>query len=147
VIKTAPKSVELRTAGGSLLYLTAAQNFVVNRHRDGFLGDVTFRGYKAHTTGYSYSVGLVPDEDQARFAWHWHPPDPQYTHGHVYVRDETFGEVGKLHLPTARVFFEHVVAFLIVGLNVQPVDEDWRTVLKDVSDRVKAAASWRGDRP
>jgi hypothetical protein len=68
-------------------------------------------------------------------------------HTHVYVKDEVLGNVGKLHLPTSRVFFEQVVGFLIVGLEVEPLDPDWRTTLGDVAKGVRAAATWRGDRP
>jgi hypothetical protein len=147
VMRTSPDNIELRTVHGSVLFLTAAQNFVVRFHHRLVLDAGLITGYKAHTTGYAYSVGIVPDPDQALLEWHWHPPDPGYTHAHVHVRDETLGNVGKLHLPTARVFFEQVVGFLIVGLEVEATVEDWRSPLADVIGSVKRAATWRGERP
>jgi hypothetical protein len=105
------------------------------------------RGFKAHATGYAYSIATVPNPDDALLEWHWHRPDLGYTHAHVNIRSEILGNVGKLHLPTSRVFFEQIVAFLIAGLGVEPVDASWRTVINDVSERVASAATWRGSRP
>jgi hypothetical protein len=139
-------AIELRTASGAPVFLNAGQNFVV-QHRTS-LGGVPFRGYKAHTTGYAHSIGTVPDPDDALLEWHWHPAlGPGYAHAHVNIRNEVLGNVGKLHLPTSRVYFEQIVAFLIAGLEVEPIDPNWRTVIKDVLDRVTAASTWRGSRP
>jgi hypothetical protein len=146
-MRTKPECIELETVRGSALYLTATQSFDVEHHHGLVLGAGLLTGWKVHTRGYVYSVGIVPDPDQALMAWHWHPPDPRYTHSHMYLKDETLGNVGKLHLPSSRVFFEQVVGFLIVGLEVMPTTEDWRTELADVTKGVRAAATWRGDRP
>lgn len=147
-MRTNPEFVELRTTRGSVLYLNAVQDFTVRYHNALLVGDSgILTGWKVHTEGYVYSVGLVRDPEAALLAWHWHPPDPLYTHSHVYAKDETLGNVGKLHLPTSRVFFEQVVGFLIVGLEVEATVEDWRTPLADVVANVRSAATWRGDRP
>ena len=147
VMSTSPESVELRTVRGSLLYLTAAQNFVVQHHHRLELTAGLISGYKCHFTGYAYSIGLSQDPADVLLEWHWHPPDLRYTHAHVHVRDETLGEVGKLHLPTSRVYFEQVVGFLIVGLEIEHTRGDWRDVLAAIRRDVDAASTWTGDRP
>jgi hypothetical protein len=119
-IRTDPKSIELLTDSGAPIYLTAAQNFEILSRP--ILGGLRLGGFKAHATGYAYSVGTVPNPDDALLEWHWHPPDLGYTHAHVNVRSEILGNVGRLHLPTSRVFFEQIVSFLIVGLGVEPLD-------------------------
>jgi hypothetical protein len=146
-MSTAPETIELRTLRGHPLFLTAAQNFRVDHHHQLELAGGLLSGWKCHTTGYAYSVGISPDPDDALFEWHWHPPDLLYTHSHVNVTDETLGTVGKFHLPTSRVFFEQVVGFLIVGLEVETTVADWRTPLAELTKGVRAAATWRGDRP
>ena len=147
ILRTNPECVELRTLTDATLYLSAKQNFTVGHHHR-LLGEGLFSGWKAHTVGYVYSIGIVADPEQTIFDWHWHPPDPRYTHAHVNVREpESLGDVGKFHLPTSRVYFEQVIGFLIVGMEVRTRVEDWRTPLADTLKRVRAASTWHGDRP
>lgn len=144
---TAPDRFVTLTAGtGASLYLTASQSLTVDRHRAAVIKGSLFTGYKVRLTGYVYSIGPVPDPDASFVEWHWHPRDGGETHAHVHVRDELLGTVGKLHLPTSRVFFEQVVAFPVGDLKVDAPD-DWRTVLDGIQWRVEEAARWRGAHP
>lgn len=47
-----------------------------------------------------------------------------------------------MHIPTGRVFFEHVLLFLITEHGVVTARPDWRDVVGQSLDRVSQWATW-----
>jgi hypothetical protein len=126
----------VRRRHGKALYLKATQSFHVVQLADGP------PEFKVTTDGYAYTVTETKDLTTELFAWHWHPgtrPDP---HLHIGRAHPDHSSLAKLHVPTGRVLLEAVTRFLIVDLDVRPLDPDWEAVLDDVTRRVKRAWTW-----
>ncbi len=118
--------LELKRDGAPPVLLSANQHF----HIEPFEGQ-----YKVRTDGYIYRLARREDPGGALIAWHWHPdvrPDP-----HIHV--DAFPEQ---HIPTGRVTFESVLAFLLGDLQVRPRMNDWREVLGETEELHKKYRTW-----
>lgn len=88
---------------------------------------------KVSTLGYAHTVGTDPDMATEMYSWEWQDGASPYPHLHL-------GR-GKLHLPTGRVFFEHVLLFLIMDLGREARD-GWEGVLGDHLGRLARHETW-----
>jgi len=136
---TNPPIVHLRTPDGRL-FLRSTLQF-------SYVDDLRFKGErKASTHFYAHTVG---ESDRLRpqlYSWEWASSEPTYPHLHLRRSDPAFHGLGKLHIPTGRVFYEDVLRFLIAEHEVEPVRDDWRDVLNESFRRVSSFASWGGGR-
>jgi len=83
-------------------------------------------GWHVVTEGYAYR--LIHRNGQPIISYHWHPiGDSPVTHPHLHVsgRAGTL-DLSKAHLPTGHVA---VVRMTITELGVEPLRDDWDTVL------------------
>jgi hypothetical protein len=78
-------------------------------------------------------------------AWHWHPDSGTMhePHMHVYCGGQIGGDpISKLHFPSERVAFEHVVQFVITELRVPPRRDDWQSLISAALERFVAFRTW-----
>jgi len=101
---------------------------------------------KAATHQYAHTVGESDTLRPQLYSWEWAATEPTYPHLHLRRSDPAFEGLGKLHIPTGRVFYEDVLRFLIQEHGVEPVRDDWDDVLKDSFSRVSTYATWGGGR-
>ena len=99
---------------------------------------------KVNTFSYAHTVGRAENLKPQLCSWEWAAFEPKYPHVHVRRADPDHGGLGKLHIPTGRVFFEEVVLFLITEHDVAPQREDWKQVLDESLRRVLTWSSWGG---
>lgn len=99
---------------------------------------------KVSTENYAHTVGRSADLKPGMYSWEWSAAEPTYPHVHVGRSDPAFHGLGKLHIPTGRVFFEHVLLFLVNEHDVQPARDDWLEVLGDSLHRVLKYSTWGG---
>jgi hypothetical protein len=93
---------------------------------------------KVTTLGYFHTVTKDETLEVELFSWHWgHKRWP-----HVHVNKGTSGTLGRLHVPTGRVWLEQVIAFLVDDLTVKPHGDDWERVLHENLYRLTRHASW-----
>ncbi len=103
---TVPETLALKRQDGSRLYLRATQRFMYGDHPE------FKKERKVVTLGYAYTLS---DDESLRpewFSWQWQS-DAAEPHLHVGRGDPKFGSLGKLHVPTGRVAFEHILLFAI----------------------------------
>lgn len=100
------------------------------------------------TTKY-YLYSILDSESKDLIGFHYHPElddDPVlYPHIHVYAdADKRFSlfNLHKRHIPSGRVPLEDVIEWLIVELDVKPLQEDWQTVLKETREKFKQNWTW-----
>jgi hypothetical protein len=109
--------------------------------------DVRFPGErKVVTSHYAHTVGESDDLRHQLYSWEWAANEPRYPHLHLRRSNPTFEGLGKLHIPTGRVFYEEVLLFLVQDHGVRPVRDDWRDVMAETHRRVVTFASWGGGR-
>lgn len=101
---------------------------------------------KVGTHGYAHTLAESAELKPQLYSWEWAAAEPVYPHLHLRRSDRAFKGIGKLHIPTGRVFFEDVLLFLISEHDVEPVRDDWESTLTESYRRVVSFASW-GDRP
>jgi hypothetical protein len=101
---------------------------------------------KVATLHYAHTVGESEDLSRQLYAWHWAADEPKYPHLHLFRSSPEFHGLGKLHIPTGRVFYEDVIRFLLDEHGVEPVREDWDAVLSDSFRRVSRHSTWGGGR-
>ncbi len=99
---------------------------------------------KVTTLDYAHTVSRDESLKPQLYSWEWTSSEPMYPHVHVRRSDPNFDGLGKLHVPTGRVFFEHVLLFLILEHGIAPCRDDWRGVLTESFRRVSTFATWGG---
>jgi hypothetical protein len=118
---------------------------LVATHEFEVIPDDKHRGdWKVRTLAYIYTIESAGGEELVE--WHWHPlttedrPDP---HMHVYGDDRGIGKaLRKLHIPSGRVSFEQVVAFLFTDLEVEPARADWKKPLSESRSLFETHRRW-----
>jgi len=137
---TAPPIVPLRV-DEEKLWLRSTLQF-------SYVDDLRFGGRerKASTHFYAHTVGETDRLKPQLYSWEWASSEPTYPHLHLRRADPAFHGLGKLHIPTGRVFYEDVLRFLIAEHGVEPAREDWQKALDDSFRRVSNYASWGGGR-
>jgi len=137
---TNPTSIPLRTAAPTL-YLRSTLEY-------SYVDDMRFESpeRKASTHYYAHTVGESDALKPQLYSWEWASAEPIYPHLHLRRADPEFHGLGKLHIPTGRVFYEDVLRFLIQEHGVEPAREDWDEVLRTSFRRVSSFASWGGGR-
>lgn len=130
--------VALPTESGECIYLRSTLTFV-------YIDDERFPGErKVSTKLYAHTTSEQESLKPGLYSWEWNDAEPQYPHVHVLRGDTNHPGLGKFHVPTGRVFFEHVVLFLIRDYGVIPQREDWFDVLSESFRRVSGFSSWGG---
>ncbi len=119
-LTTSEDPIRLRTSGRPL-FISAGQYF----H---FEPDARFEGeFKVMTDGYVYRVRSSELQGADLFQWHWHPEVQGQPDCHLHVGAEHDARLPRsLHLPSGRVGFEEILAFLIRECDVRPARSDWR---------------------
>ncbi len=104
-------------------------------------------GFHISTKQYLYSIFDAQIKELISF--HFHPEltaDPiLYPHIHVYADDDPrFKQFNlhKRHIPSGRVALEDIIDWLISELGVQPIREDWQSILNQTSERFKVKKTW-----
>lgn len=135
---TVPEAVLLRTPHATL-YLRSTLQFT-------YADDQRFGGKerKVSTHHYAHTVAEAQRLTPQLYSWEWAASEPTYPHLHLRRSDPAFQGLGKLHIPTGRVFYEDVLLFLITEHQVQHVRDDWKSVLDDSFRRVSTFSSWGG---
>jgi hypothetical protein len=132
------QAVAFRTRSGDKLYLRSTIRFTL-------IDDPNHPGErKASTREYAHTVGCTDSLKPQLYSWEWHPSEPGYPHVHVRRGDPAHKGLGKLHIPTGRVFFESVLLFLIRDHDVLTCRDEWRDVLGDSLRRVSKYSTWGG---
>ena len=137
---TSPKpAVRLRVAAGPDLYLRSTIRFQ-------YVDDDRFGRpeRKVSTDFYAHTVGTSDDLKPQLYSWEWSAAEAP--HLHVRRSDPEYHGLGKLHVPTGRVFFEDVLRFLIQEHGVAPARDDWREVIGEGLRKVSGFATWGGGR-
>lgn len=136
---TNPPIVPLKTRE-SRIYIRSSIQFEYIDHPN-------FRGErKASTHQYAHTVGESETLKPQLYSWEWASVEPTYPHLHLRRSDPAFAGLGKLHIPTGRVFYEDVLRFLIQEHGAEGVREDWNEVLGESFSRVSTYSSWGGGR-
>jgi hypothetical protein len=137
---TNPPVIRLRRGEGHF-YLRSTFEFI-------FADDDRFSSpeRKVVTHGYAHTVGESDSLKPQLYSWEWAAVEPTYPHIHLRRSDPAFEGLGKLHIPTGRVFYEDVLRFLVQEHGVQLARSDWREVLSETHRRVSTFASWGGGR-
>ena len=97
---------------------------------------------KANTDFYAHTVAREEDMSRQLYSWEWDPT--AWSWPHVHVDRAAGGPLGKLHIPTGRVFFENMLIFLIEEHGTQPARTDWKHVLGETLRRVSSFSTWGG---
>ncbi|HEY5244422.1 MAG TPA: hypothetical protein VIJ60_02055 [Acidimicrobiales bacterium] len=133
---TNPPIIRLRRDEGNLYLRSTLEFTYADDDRFGALER------KVVTLGYAHTVGESDSLKPQLYSWEWAAAEPTYPHVHLRRSDPAFEGLGKLHIPTGRVFYEDVLRFLVDEHRVQPARDDWRDVLDDSHRRVAMFASW-----
>ena len=134
---TNPPAIHLK-AGNSSLFLRSTLRFT-------YVDNERFRGErKVSTCHYAHTVGESEFLKPQLYSWEWASSEPRYPHLHIRRSDPAFHGLGKLHIPTGRVFYEDVLRFLIAEHGVEVARADWQDVLDESFRRVSTFASWGG---
>lgn len=86
-------------------------------------------------------------DDAEVIAFHWHPGGKsEVTEPHVHVGSTQLNPAGVLskkhHIPAPRMSVEGVLRFCIEQLKVEPLRENWSSVLADSEDLFHMWATW-----
>ena len=133
---TVPPVVTLRTVGGIPLYLRSTLEIDYGDHPD-FDGE-----RKVNTFSYAHTVGRSDSLKPHFYSWEWAAVEPMYPHVHVRMKDPDYHGLGKLHIPTGRVFFEEILLFPLAEHQVAPQRDDSKAVLEESLRRVLMWSSW-----
>lgn len=131
----APLMFERRSGGTVYLGATIAFRYATSER---FPGE-----RKVSTLAYTYTVSRDPILDDQIIRWEWHPDLLEWPHLHVAagVQGEKSGH--KLHLPTGRVAFEMVLAFLLHDLDIEVTDRlAAEAAVKESLRRFNAYRTW-----
>ena len=136
---TVPDVIALNTSGdGPRLFLRSTIQFTFEDNK-AYAGE-----RKASTVLYAHTVGAAESLKPQLYSWEWSSVEPVHPHVHVRRGDPDFHGLGKLHIPTGRVFYEHILIFLIAEHDVKTCRADWKAVLDDGFQRVSSYATWGG---
>jgi hypothetical protein len=136
---TNPPAVPLKTDGVRIFLRSTIQfTYVVDPRHDG--------ERKVSTHEYAHTVGGEETLKPQMYSWEWASAEPTYPHLHLRRSDPAFAGLGKLHIPTGRVFYEDVIRFLMKEHGVVPDRDDWEAVLNESFGRVSTHATWGGGR-
>lgn len=99
-------------------------------------------GWKVKVTKYVYSLRAGREDEDELFAWDWNSdgwPDP---HVHVQAEHAELPGLGRMHIPTNRVFFEDVLLFATteLGATCRPGGQE---ALMESRRRTRKWATWR----
>ncbi len=136
---TNPPVIPLQ-AGDSQIFIRSTIQYEYTDHQR-FPGE-----RKASTHQYAHTVGESESLKPQLYSWEWASAEPTYPHLHLRRSDPEFHGLGKLHIPTGRVFYEDVLRFLIKEHVVEPAREDWDEVLGESFSRVSTYSTWGGGR-
>lgn len=117
------------------VYLSAGQRFRIVEDKEVKQGP-----YRVHTVEYWYQIDCPKDTEI--FTYHWKPEStttPLEREPHIHLGSSVVAndvvlmrkQFSKLHIPTGRVSIESVVRFLIGEIKVQPIVNEWETVLDE----------------
>lgn len=138
---TRPLAVPLKTRPGDSIHLQSTIRYAYIDHPQ-------FRGErKVSTNFYAHTVGVSEELEPQLYSWEWSSAEPTYPHLHVRRGNIDYRGLGKLHIPTGRIFFEHVLLFLIKEHDVEPARPDWEDVLSVSLRRVSTYSTWGGGLP
>lgn len=138
---TVPPVVPLKTSDGNRVFLRSTINF-------GYVDHPKYEGErKVSTNFYAHTVGTTEELKPQLYSWEWNSANPTCPHVHVRRADPGYAGLGKLHIPTGRVFFEHVLLFVIEEHDVTPSRDDWHDVLGESLHRVSTYSTWGGGLP
>lgn len=116
------------------LWLQATQVFT-------YVDDERYPGErKVRTADYAYTVSN--EDHRELYSWQWHPSVGDWTLPHVHVHRDLDGGTGKLHIPTGRVAFEHVLLFLRRDHGMELARDDADAILEDCLDRFMRYRTW-----
>ena len=77
-----------------------------------------------------YEFGLHTEQQVEFLAFHYHPIGASHiTIPHIHVATTAPVDLSKAHIPSGEVTFQRVVRFAIEELGVEPLRQDWRTIL------------------
>lgn len=132
---TTPPAVKLRCRSGSALFLRSTIRFE-------YVADNRFSPVerKVSTKYYAHTVGTSDCLSPQLYSWEWSTTETP--HLHVHRGDPEFRGLGKLHIPTGRVYFEDVLRFLLAEHEVVPKRSDWEEVIARNLRRVSGFATW-----
>lgn len=105
-------------------------------------GDTGKMAYRCTTKSYAYSI--LDGDDKRLYDWHWHPfgkSNFYEPHAHTYSTDPLLPP--RAHIPTGRVSLEQVIRFVIDQLGVEPLRNDWDSVLSLNEGLFELHRSWR----
>ncbi|HEX5199732.1 MAG TPA: hypothetical protein VFW27_07290 [Actinoplanes sp.] len=106
-------------------------------------GETGKMAYRCTTRAYAYT--FLNEEDNALYAWHWHPfGNSSYVepHAHPFSIDPRLLPP-RAHFPTGRTSLEEVVRFAIDQLHVEVLRDDWDKVLALNEAKFELHRSWR----
>lgn len=109
--------------GNSHLTLAVSEHYTItNQHN---------LGWQVDRVAYFYAIGR--QDSGELLAYHWHPRGKSpVVSPHLHVRANIqVGDrwLGKVHLPTAAIPLENIVALVINELGAEPLREDWESVV------------------
>jgi hypothetical protein len=92
--------------------------------------------WKVQTVGYFYTLlEPTPPHDEI-VAYHWHPESRsavRYPHFHISSGSSVRrADIRKAHFPTGRIAIEQVLRLVITEFDVQPLRNDWESVLNQM---------------
>jgi hypothetical protein len=147
-----PPLVLKNNAGKSLYKLTA---YIVTEAMEMDDGS----GKRVKTREYIYQIASNAD-GKALYEFHWHPekidratlepakrkvadktPFP-FPHAHVRAKDSRFVDLNKRHIPSGRIAFEDVIAFLISDCGVKPNRQDWQKTVLETRKHFDKTRNW-----
>jgi hypothetical protein len=102
--------------------------------------------WKVETVAYYYTVKEPVPPHREIFGYHWHPESRSpITFPHFHLHEGA--NIGARHLagahfPTGRIAVEQVLRLLIEEFNVQPLRDDWSTVLQQTQERFEQWRLW-----
>jgi hypothetical protein len=137
-------SVRLRSREG--LYLVAGQRIRIYEANP----ELPQERYRVTTLWYAYGFTQKARDgsEEELIAFHWdreRTAQNPYPLGHLHIgpallANQTVirpGDFHNAHIPTERVALEAVVRFAITELNVQPLCDDWETILEATEEAFK----------
>jgi hypothetical protein len=120
------------------LFFTGSMAFVFEPESRSALGS----GWKVRVTKYLFSLRAGREDADELFAWHWNSGDWPEPHVHVIAEQSELPDLGRLHIPTNRVFFEDVLLFAINELGAT-CRQGAVPQLEESRRRTRKFASWR----
>jgi hypothetical protein len=97
--------------------------------------------WKVATRAYWYRVDYLDKSEM--LSYHWHPLSRSpVTSPHLHL-----AAYPRTHFPTGRACLEEVLRFAILDLDVEPLRDDWSTVLEGSQRVYERWRTWPGSEP